>query len=125
MAAISVINKDLPLATLLGELLRERGQDTVTCCDAQNAYDLLKRETCDLIVLDLDTRKPDEGWNTLTFLQLHPTLRHVPVIVCSGPTDELLAKKDWLQERAIRVVTKPFDLEDLYREVDALLKRRS
>jgi DNA-binding response OmpR family regulator len=123
MARIVVISDDSRLVTPLGDLLMERGGDTVTCCDDKGAFTTLQQGPTDLIILDLLVSKPEGSWDVLTFLQLHPVLRQTPVIVCSGPTDEVVAKEEWLEDHRVVVFFKPFDVDDLYRHVDTLLKR--
>ncbi len=123
MARIAIINDDPNSAALLADLLEDRGWDVVTCCDGHSAFGLLKDESPDLVVLDLLTKKPEGGWDILTFLQLHPILRDTPVIVSSGPSDELLAKEEWLQDHDIPLLPKPFEIDELYQRVDTALKR--
>lgn len=125
MATICVINDDPSLVTLLADLLSDREEDSVVCCDSREAYQCLERGDVDLVIVDLLTKKPEGGWDILTYLQMHPRLRHLPTIVCSGVTDELLSKEEWLRQHNISVLEKPFELEELYRCVDTVLGRSS
>jgi DNA-binding response OmpR family regulator len=123
MATICVINDNTVLSTLLAEILSDRGDDRVLCCTSTDVFDLLKRDTVDLIILDVMTKNPESGWDVLTFLQMHPRLSSLPVIVCSAANDELCAKKEWLRAHRIAIVEKPFELEELDGPVDAALGR--
>lgn len=120
---ICIVNDDYPLATLLASLLAEGRGDSVICTDSSTVFSVIREQPPDLIILDLQVQKPEGGWDILTFLRLHPTLRHVPVVVCSGETDELLAKEEWLRDHAVCILTKPFDLDELSHCVDVALKR--
>lgn len=95
----------------------------MTYCDSADAYDRLKRDSVDLVIIDLMTKKPEGGWDLLTFLQMHPRLRALPTVICSAVNDELVSKQEWLREHGIGILEKPFDLEDLYGQVDSALGR--
>jgi CheY-like chemotaxis protein len=45
-------------------------------------------------------------------LQQDPRTSEIPTIVYSGAVDQLRDKREWLDERGIAVLTKPFDLDD-------------
>jgi CheY-like chemotaxis protein len=111
MARICVVGENLTMSRLLGELLE--GPHEVQYCDAESAYDTLRQGIFDLIVLDVAWSNPEGGWDVLTFLQLHPTLHKIPVVVCSGPSYELIVKREWLKQRGIGILEKPFELDDL------------
>ena len=123
MATICVINDNPVLSTLLAELLSDREDDRVLCCTSTDVYEVLKRDDVDLIILDVMTKKPDGGWDVLTYLQMHPRLHAIPVIVCSAVDDELRSKEEWLRAHNAEIVEKPFELEELYGPVDAALGR--
>lgn len=125
MATICVINDNPVLRTLLAELLSDRADDRVVCCTSTDVFDHLKRDGTDLIILDVMTKNPESGWDVLTFLQMHPRLCTLPVIVCSVVNDELLSKQEWLRAHHIDIVEKPFELEELYGPVDEALGREA
>lgn len=119
MARICVVGENLTMTRLLGELLE--GMHEVQYCDAESAYDTLKQGGFDLVILDVVWSNPEGGWDVLTYLQLHPALHDIPVVVCSGPSYELVVKREWLKQRGIGILEKPFEMDDLDGRVDAAL----
>jgi hypothetical protein len=58
-----------------------------------------------------------------TALQLTPATQHIPGVVCSAATHQSRSLADYLTERGVETLLKPFDLVDLYRVVDGLTRR--
>ena len=114
-AQIAVIDDDADFRRFMADALTDCGWEVLLCAEPLGAYELLRAIVPDLIVLDLRLDGRFAGWDVLTFLQLHPTLHRVPVIVCSAAIDEVQQRADWLHDHGVAVLTKPFDLDELYR----------
>ncbi len=67
----------------------------------------------DLVVLDLVFGKEDLGWQVLEQVRKDPDTAGIPVVVCTGATHVLRRVEDRLTSRGIRVLTKPFDVDEL------------
>lgn len=124
MTRIAVINDDTDFLTLMGELLEDRGWTAIIHREGEDAYRLLKQDFPDLIILDIRMGNPEQGWKILELVTLDPETNAIPVIVCSAAIDDLRSKQDWLNEHGISVLPKPFDIDDLYREVEAMLAEK-
>jgi CheY-like chemotaxis protein len=124
MVRIAVVNDDTDFLTLMAELLEDRGWTAIIHREGEDAYQLLKRELPDLIILDIRMGNPEQGWTILELLTLDPEIRSIPVIVCSAAIDDLRKKQDWLHEKGISILPKPFDIDDLYQSVALALDRR-
>lgn len=124
MVRIAVVNDDTDFLTLMGELLEDRGWTAVIHREGDDAYRLIKDDPPDLVILDIRMGNPEAGWNILELLTLDPETLTVPVIVCSAAIDDLRKKQDWLNEKGISILPKPFDIDDLYRSVDMVLDRK-
>ncbi len=124
MVRIAVVNDDTDFLTLMGELLEDRGWSAVIHREGDDAYRKVKLDAPDLIILDIRMGNPEEGWKILELLTLDPDTRTIPVIVCSAAIDDLRSKEDWLNQRGISVLPKPFDIDDLYQSVEARLAGR-
>lgn len=78
----------------------------------------------DVIVQDLlFAGQSETGWSSLTLAQLHPELLRIPRILCTAASDRVRepAMAANLDTLGIRVLLKPFLLEDLLAAVsDAL-----
>jgi CheY-like chemotaxis protein len=110
---IAVVNDDTTFLTLMCELLEEEGYRAVAWREGHNAYEMIKRERPDLVVLDIRMERPDVGWQLLEVLELDPATRPIPVIVCSADVVFLRAKAARLAALGCAVLEKPFDLDGL------------
>lgn len=124
MVRIAVVNDDTDFLTLMGELLEDQGWSATIHREGDDAYRRIKQDLPDLIILDIRMSNPEEGWKILELLTLDPQTRPIPVIVCSAAIDDLRSKEDWLNQRGVSVLPKPFDIEDLYQSVETRLAER-
>lgn len=111
---ILVVDDELAIIKILKIKLRVSGYDVVTALDGQQALDLVRSESPDLMVLDVIMPNKD-GFEALRELRMHSQL---PVIVCSARPENAqrayeLGANDFLP--------KPFDVDDLVRRVNSLL----
>jgi CheY-like chemotaxis protein len=118
---IAVVDDDATFVDLLAHIFGERGWDTISIRRHQNAFAELTAQQPDLVVLDLHMGSGYSGWNILTLLEGDPRTFHIPVIICSAATEEIRDRKDWLAERGIPTIPKPFELDDLLRLADDAL----
>jgi len=117
-----VVNNDTDFLTLMNDVLSERGWETVVCRESGGAHKLVKEQQPDAVILDIRMEHPEAGWNVLELLQLDPETKDIPVLICSAGAVELEAKAEWLSQHGITSLLKPFDLDDLYRCVEKLVK---
>jgi CheY-like chemotaxis protein len=61
----------------------------------------------------------------IDLLRTDETTAAIPLIVCSADLAQLREQEEWLTEQGIGVVPKPFDLEELERQVVRLLSGSS
>ena len=88
-----------------------------------SGFDQIQTEHVDLIIVDVMTKKSEDRWDVLRFLRRHPYLRSLPVVVCAVVDSDGRLDQQCPREANVRVVGKPFDLEDLYSAVDLALER--
>ena len=123
MKRLAVVNDDRTFIGLVSELLAERGWECIRLHEGNAAFETIKREQPDLVILDIRMEQPDTGWRVLNLLMLDPETRSIPVIMCSADWNELRAKEEWMNERGVGVLPRPFDIDDLYRAVDGAMDR--
>ncbi len=123
MAHIGVIDDDRDFLALMEDVLVDRGWDVTCCHDTLSAFTLFTEQSLHAVVLDIRLETAQSGWDILTFLEGHPRLASLPVVVCSGDVLELRERATWLQERGIRVLHKPFDLVELYDALESVLEQ--
>lgn len=123
-ARIAVIDDDADFRQFMADALGDYGWDVLLCADPLGIYDLLRVHTPDLIMLDLRMQGQLVGWDILTFLQLHPTLHEIPVVMCTAAVDEVEERETWLHEHGVSSLLKPFELDDLYSLLEERLRSR-
>ena len=112
---ILVINDTQEILDLLQELLEEEGYRVTT---SLALLDLAKVKALapDVMVQDLLFEGTQElGWKFLTLVRLDPDLARIPLILCTAAVrtvnDPEMAEQ--LDRQGIRVVLKPFTIDDL------------
>ena len=112
---ILVVNDTQEIIDLLADLLAEEGYQVST---SLALLDIAKVKALapDLIVQDLLFEGTQElGWKFLTLVRLDPELAHIPLILCTAAvrTVNEPAMAEQLDRLGVRIVLKPFLIEDL------------
>ena len=123
-ARIVVVNDDTDFLTLMTDLLTDIGGYAVQVCrEGNNAYQFVKEQSPDLVILDIRIDGQEMGWTILECLTLDPATRPIPMIVCSAAIRELRDHQEYLAQYGVDVLPKPFDLDHLLEKVGAALAR--
>jgi CheY-like chemotaxis protein len=121
---VVVINDDTDFLTLMSELLTELGEyDVEICREGDRAYQFVRDQMPDLVILDIRIEGQEAGWAILECLTLDPQTKPIPLIVCSAAIRELHEHEDLFERYGIDVLSKPFDLDTLLEKVAAALQR--
>ena len=116
---VVVINDDTPFLELMEALLEgEEGYDVRVRREWNNAYEYVKEQHPDLVILDVVMGNEERGWSILNLLTLDPETRPIPVIVCSAAVQSLQQHASMLGRYGIRALAKPFDLEELLAAIE-------
>lgn len=120
MKKIAIVNDDADFLTAMEALLEESHYQTFMIHEGNTAYHIIKKEIPDLIILDIRMDEPTTGWKVLDLLTLDPLTTSIPVIICSASAELIKPEKQiWLEEHGIKVLPKPFDVNDLLAMVTA------
>ena len=97
------------------ELLEEEGYRVTT---SLALLDIAKVRAIspDIIVQDLLFEETQElGWKFLTLVRLDPQLARIPLVLCTAAVRTVMVPEmaEQLDRQGIRVVLKPFTIEDL------------
>jgi two-component system OmpR family response regulator len=118
-ARILVVEDEEGILSLLEEILRIAGFDPITANSGAQALTLARKESIDLVLLDINLPLLD-GFQVLTKLrQIHPSM---PVIMLTARQD----KRDVIEGfnlGADDYVVKPFSVEEVILRINALLRR--
>lgn len=121
MTRIAVVNDDTVFLEMMAAVLQEQQYDVRICREADQAFERLRSDPPDLIILDIRMETPESGWNLLELLTLDRHTHRIPIVVCSAAIQDLRAHEQWLNDHGIQVLPKPFDIEELYACVEKSL----
>ena len=116
---ILLTDQDETLLQLEREVLTSAGATVKVARDAQEAIDILKRESIDAVVADVDMPGETSALNVARWIERHhPELAPRVVFTSSQPADRLA---DSVRNSSCRILTKPFPIEKLSEAVHAVL----
>lgn len=118
---VAVVNDDTVFLGMMAAVLRERGWNVDVYHEGHMAFEQLRANPPDVIILDIRMESPEMGWTILELLTLDPQTAAIPVIVCSAAIIDLRAHESLLEKYGIAVLPKPFDVATLYAQVDEAL----
>ena len=121
MARIVVVDTDADLLDLLREMFALRGWEIIPCRESCQALLLIEQQQPDVVLLDGWLDSPTAGYDLLDLLKRSASTRAIPVILCTAAVDYLESRDEWLRARCVRVLHKPFEIEDLYSAVEDCL----
>ena len=117
---ILVVDDSTTNVVLLEAILDEKGYQIETALNAKEAYNIIDKQTPDLILLDLLMPKIS-GFDFLQEIRKKNTTLNTPVIVVSALTDEENIEKI-MSMGAVDFVKKPIDLQYLVEKVESVLQ---
>jgi len=94
-------------------LLEEEGYRVATQLYMLKDMDAIHADPPDLIILDYMWAEEDGGWSMLQMLRMDRTTAKTPIVLCTGAKREIEELGDRLTEQNVRVVLKPFDIDEL------------
>lgn len=122
-AHVLVVNDTQAILDLMRELLEEEGYRVSVSIETLDLV-RIKDLAPDVIVQDLLFAGGQQaGWHFLTLVRLHPELSRIPMVLCTAATelvkDPVMAEN--LDRLRVRVILKPFNLDDLLMAVAGAL----
>jgi DNA-binding response OmpR family regulator len=123
---ILVIEDDPTVVTLLTEFLGEmEGYDVRLQKRGEDAHGAIKHGRPWLVILDLRLGGAESGWAVLDQLESDPETHGIPVLLCSAAVPSSLRALVTSQSGNVRVMGKPFDLDELLGTVQSMLASRT
>ncbi len=118
--SILVVDDEPLNVSLLEAFLAPKGYNVLTATNGQQAIDIVKKSTVDLILLDV--RMPIlSGIEVCKTLKADPEFQLIPIIMISA-LSKMQDRIDGLDVGALEYITKPYNLDELYARVKASLK---
>lgn len=122
---ILCVNHSPAILALLRDLLEAEGFRASTLTSLEHDLDAIVALQPDVITVDYMWTASDNEWVFLTMMTMDPRTRDIPVILCTGAVTQAREMEPHLAELGIRVVLKPFNIEDLIESVHAALRHDS
>ena len=120
---ILIIDDDKDVTDLVAVRLKSHGFRIIAMNDPLDALEYLKKDTVDLIILDLVMPKID-GYEMLRKIRSNKKTKKVPLIVLSAKSDQS-DKVNALNMGAQDYITKPYEPEEFLARVKLVLKKFS
>jgi DNA-binding NtrC family response regulator len=114
MTRIAVVNDDTVFLEMMAAVLQEQQYDVRIYREAHHAFEQLRADLPEVIILDIRMETPESGWNLLELLTLDRLTHRVPIVVCSAAIQDLRSHQEWLNDHGIQILPKPFDIDELY-----------
>jgi DNA-binding response OmpR family regulator len=116
--SVLVVEDSEVIRRVMSLILEGEGYAVFECPAGRDAIALARRVNPDVITLDLSL--PDlDGRDLLRELRQTDDLAQVPVVILSAFADTLSAGE---RRQAADVIVKPFDLDDLLRRLDRVVR---
>jgi DNA-binding response OmpR family regulator len=120
MAKILIVDDEKETVELLRLLLDKETHEVFTALGGDEALEVLKRQTPQLILLDVTMPKMD-GYTFMSHLQAEDATRDISVMILTGRE----GMKDTFQEftNVVDFIPKPFDIKELRARVQLALEK--
>ena len=117
---ILVIEDDETMRRALARIFEADGHPVRTAADGTQLSTVLDDHPIDLIILDIG-RPWINGYELAKLLKEHQDLKDIPLVFISAKTSELDVKRGF-EVGADDYIKKPFNIDDMKKAVDTLLK---
>lgn len=118
---VAVVNDEVAFVRVLEALLRDEGFDTLLLQVGEIAYERIKQERPDLIILDISASQPEVSWKAVDLLVIDPASTAIPLIICAVADQAYRDRQPKLQTLGHVLIEKPFALDELLGHLRARL----
>ena len=117
---IVYIEDDLEMTYLIKMILERKGYEVVSTNDGMEGFELIEKESPDLVLLDLMMPNID-GWDIYHQIKSNENTNHIPVIIISAkaqPIDKVLGIEI---AKVNNYIGKPFKPQELLESIESIL----
>lgn len=118
---ILCVNHAPEILELLRDLLGAEGYRVSTLTAVERDLNAIVELQPDVITIDYMWTTSDNEWTFLTLITMDPRTSEIPVILCTAAVTQAMEIQQHLAQLGIRVVLKPFNIQDLLVAVRAAL----
>ena len=123
MAHILIIEDYRDIRDVTELILADAGHTVISASDGVRGLDIAVCDQPDLILMDLALPLLD-GWEATRRLKANPRTRHIPVVALTAR----VAKEEITYALAVgcvALIAKPFEIDTLLNEVEAVLEQHT
>lgn len=119
---ILVVDDSSTNIVLLEAILNGQGYEIETAQSVKEAYQIIKKETVHLILLDLLMPRIS-GYDFLKEIKSNESTKDIPVIIVSAVADAENRKKS-IELGALDFINKPIDIQYFIEKIETILKKK-
>jgi len=116
-----VVNDTQDILDLFRDLLEEEGYRVSLYSFAFQDLAEVKQRKPDLVILDFIIGGEAQGWQLLQKMRMDRETMSIPIIVCTAAIALIRELEGRLRDKNVGIILKPFDIDDLLREVSRAL----
>ena len=118
---VAVVNDEVAFVRVLNALLHDFGYDSLLLQVGEVAYESLKQERPDLIILDISSAQTDLSWLVLDLLTMDPATQTMPLIICTVADQAYEQRAAQIAALGHTVIEKPFVIDLLAERIQERL----
>ena len=108
-----VVNDTEEIIELFRDIIEAMGHRASATTYAPEDLNEVKQVKPDLVILDLIIDGEKVGWQLAQKLRMSRETQHIPIVICTAATDAVREQEGWLAANAMKVVLKPFTVDDI------------
>jgi CheY-like chemotaxis protein len=110
---VLVVNDTEEIIELFREIIEGLGHRVTATSYAPDDLAEIQKVDPDLVILDLVIGGEKLGWQLAQKMRMSRDTEAIPIIICTAATEDVREQEGWLTANAIKVVLKPFTVDDL------------
>ena len=119
---VLVVNDTEEIIELFRDIIEGMGHRMSGTSYAPEELTEIQQAEPDLVIVDIVIKGEKLGWQLVQKMRMSPDTADLPIIVCTAATDDVREQEGWLTANAVKVVLKPFRVEELERAVTKALE---
>ncbi len=119
---VMVFNDSKEILELFHEILTGEGYEVILGSFGIDDLPEIERIKPDLLVLDYVVGRERSGWQLLQKLKMRRSTASIPCVVCTTAIKLAQDLEGYLASKAVSVVLKPFDIDDLLTAIKKALE---
>jgi CheY-like chemotaxis protein len=110
---ILVVNDTEEIVELFRDIIEGMGHRVSAMTFAPEDLEKVRKAAPDLAILDLLIGAEGQGWQLVQKMRMSPDTADIPIIVCTAAVATVREQEGWLLQNGVKVVLKPFNVDDL------------